>query len=249
MDHSALKRLVTYALENGASRPNGGFFTYEWDISGRCERPVPRELYAAPPAADKTRMIEVTTGTPKPLRLIMFVKCRKCESCMKARGLHWKLRAEKEISLSARTWFGTLTLGPSEHQGVLNQARAHARARLAVDFDTLSPEEQFRRSHKISGALVTKYLKRVRKESSGPLRHMIIAERHKSGLIHYHGLVHEMFPGLGVTERLLRTKWTHGFSKWNVVQDQKKPAAYVTKYLTKSSLVRVRASKNYGSTT
>lgn len=245
MHHADLQRLVSHALDKGATRTNGGFFTYEWDISGDCQNPKAREVYAAPPASDKSRMIEVSKETAKPLRLIMSVKCRKCEKCLARRGRHWRLRAEAEIKLGARTWFGTLTLGPTEHQRVLNAARYHARERLAIDYDTLSPEEQFQRSSKIASALVTKYLKRVRKGSSGPLRHMIVAEQHKSGLIHYHGLIHEMFPGLGASERLLRTKWTHGYSKWNVVQDHK-TAAYVTKYLTKTSLVRVRASKMYG---
>ena len=92
---------------------------------------------------------------------------------------------------------------------------------------------------------VTKWLKRVRKESGAKLRYILVAEAHKSGLPHYHMLVHEQVGGGQVGERTLRKQWAMGFSKWNLVTD-KAPARYVCKYLTKAAAARVRASLNYG---
>jgi len=60
-----------------------------------------------------------------------------------------------------------------------------------------------------------------------------------------HVLVHE---ALGkVTKRELEASWRSGFSHWRLVPvGDTRAAAYVTKYLTKSALTRVRASQRYG---
>ena len=125
-----------------------------------------------------------------------------------------------------------------------------ARQRLvarAVDFDLLSISQQFQARHQAIGPELTLFLKRVRKESAAKLRYCLVAEAHKSGLPHYHLVVHET-GGQPVRHKTLQGQWKLGFSNWKLVDinDSGKTAAYVAKYLSKSALARVRASKHYG---
>ena len=125
-----------------------------------------------------------------------------------------------------------------------------ARQRLvdrAVDFDALSNDKQFQARHQAIGPELTKFLKRVRKESAAMLRYCLVAEAHKSGLPHYHLVVHET-GGEPVRHKTLQGQWKLGYSNWKLVDinDSGKTAAYVAKYLSKSALARVRASKHYG---
>lgn len=179
---------------------------------------------------------------PKPLNVDVAVRCRKCETCLKARAAHWRMRAVQEYRLARRTWFGTLTLEPSAHFKALSQARV-ALAREGIDFETLSGEEQLSERHKQIAPLITLFLKRIRKRSGAKLRYMLVMEAHKSGLPHYHILIHESVGS--VLHRQLQGCWDHGFSNWKLVADDE-AASYVCKYLAKSALARVRASVRYG---
>lgn len=73
----------------------------------------------------------------------------------------------------------------------------------------------------------------------------MVAERHKSGLPHYHALVHEVHQLYPVTYRILTDAWDYGHIHAKLVQG---PAAarYCAKYLSKSAEARVRASGAYG---
>lgn len=137
---------------------------------------------------------------------------------------------------------GTLTLAPKRHY----HAYASASARLAlhgIDIDTLSPGVQFNERHKEISKEITRYVKRVRK-GSGPLRFLLVAEKHRSGLPHYHMLIHEK-DTVGTREQVLSAQWTWGFSRWRVIAE-KKQATYLCKYLGKELGARVRASQLYG---
>ena len=177
------------------------------------------------------------------------VRCRKCPPCLKARAAQWRMKAIAEISSSSRTWFGTMTLKPEEHYVVLCQASEVASAQK-LTFEKLDEKEQFSRRHAIIGKALTKWLKRVRKQSGAHMRYMIVAERHKSGLPHYHCLIHEQFAYETITKRCLEGQWRlgHSFFKLVDITDPTKTAGYVAKYLTKSSEARVRASIGYGQT-
>lgn len=175
----------------------------------------------------------------------MSVRCRKCAACLKARGRIWRRRAEAEIAASPRTWFGTLTLTPQAHHHFISIARARA-ARGGADFDTFPQEERGRREHREIGDEITRYLKRVRKNSGAGLRYLLVMEWHKTLLPHYHLLVHETESGSGLRYRHLTEAWSLGFSMWKLVNGDPRAAGYVCKYLTKSALARVRASKRYG---
>lgn len=178
------------------------------------------------------------------LTLEMHLRCRKCERCRKIRQRMWSARAKAETAASSRTWFGTLTLRPDAHHIMLARARVRL-ARGGTDFDSLSFGEQFQERYKECSKEITKYIKRVRKESGVAFRTLIVCEHHKSGLPHFHLLVHERDAAGVVKHRTLSSQWQLGFEKWRVVSDLRE-ATYLCKYLSKASVARVRASAAYG---
>lgn len=231
----AARQVAARALESGATR--SGLSTVQWDVAGRCESPVPVEIEGR---AD-TRKGE----TGMPIAIQMETRCRRCPACLRYRAWLWRVRAQSEVASAQRTWFVTLTLRPEEHWLADLRASAECRRR-GVAFETLSPEEQFTERHRAICVDLTKWMKRLRKQSGSKLRYILVAEAHKSGLPHYHALVHEVPASKPVTKRQLQEQWTLGFSTAKVVEDAKS-AVYVTKYLSKSVLARVRASLKYGS--
>lgn len=179
------------------------------------------------------------------------VRCRRCENCLRLRQRHWSARVRNELAMhdiiGARTWFGTLTLRPEEHYRALVTARlAHSAG--GIDLDRTSEEEIFAARHRVISRWLTLYLKRVRKQAAQPFRYILICEKHKSGLPHYHILVHEDGLLRNIPKRILQEQWIHGFSRWKLVEDMRQ-GTYLTKYLSKSAEARVRASKDYGKAT
>lgn len=168
-------------------------------------------------------------------------RCRRCGECLKARAALWRGRARAEIGASSRTWFGTLTLTAQAQFRALSAAR-QAAARKGTDFDGLSQQDQFRARCMEVGREVTLYLKRLRKHGA-KIRYCLVFEAHKSGAPHCHVLIHER--GVPVRHKLLSEQWRLGFTKFNLVKDNR-AAAYITKYLTKAAIARIRASENYG---
>lgn len=265
-----MKALVASALQSGAKRASAT--RTEWDLAGNCLKPVQRELHVRPspehrdeargfvrkvrelfPDATQVsghdlphteaKTIVVNRDSAIPLTLAMTVRCRKCDRCLALRRMSWSLRAAAETQSSRRTWFGTLTLRPDAQVRAVSQARVHL-AKQGLDFDALPYGEQFTERHKQITPLITKYLKRVRKESGAQLTYLCVAEHHKSGLPHYHMLVHE-HDEIGVKHSTLSKQWLEGFEKWRLVSSRSE-ATYLTKYLAKSSVARVRASRDYG---
>lgn len=211
------------------------------DFARKCERPVLLEVNGRPDPMLKGRGYRGHSGT---IMADMYVPCRKCNECLKHRARLWTARAVDELRLSNRTWFGTITLSPEAQYMAL--ARARRAAFLgAVDFDALDAGEQFRLRHEQIGVDLTKWLKRVRKNSGVPLRYLLVVEAHKSGLPHYHVLVHQVGEG-AITKRALQDAWSLGFTQFKLVDGDPKTAFYVCKYLSKSALARVRASAGYG---
>lgn len=236
----------------------------DWSVAGKCEQPVNftlegrhHEYLAADEWGDAVGlsrfagikhggfpMLNVDAPSHAPLFVDLTVRCRRCPWCLKQRAKLWSLRARAEIHAASRTWFGTMTLRPQEHW--LASCRAEvAMARTGVKWAELSPDEQFQALHAENSKEITKWLKRIRKESASRLRYFLVAEAHKSGLPHYHILVHERWLGGTVTERTMRHQWKLGHSKFNLVHDAG-ASWYVAKYLAKASRARVRASERYG---
>ena len=97
------------------------------------------------------------------------------------------------------------------------------------------------------------------------IRYLLVVEKHKSGAPHWHLLVHERYPELQIRYDWLKlqprkpritewwmppqidARWDLGFSSFKL--KPAKLAPYVTKYIAKSLLARVRASKRYGERT
>ena len=253
-----LARLVSRALSEGATIT--GLGRVHWDLSADCERPFAFTLEGRDPAfghageqhhaRPSTRFIGdgfdgVGPYPGGPLWLDMEVPCRKCSPCLKRRAAAWAYRASAEIDVAPRTWFGTMTLSPES--AFLLDCRASKRlAARGVAFAKLSASEQFRERANEGGAEITKWLKRIRKESGAKLRYCLVVEAHKSGAPHWHILVHESHPNDVVRHRTLSAQWSLGFSNFKLLDGSRRAAWYVCKYLSKQAMARVRASQAYG---
>lgn len=248
-----LRPTVAKAVEHGAQQT--AISSFSWDVAGDCEdprtvtmngrhtrRPVSFGVSKAgkPFQYERARYNKVVSHdlSTAPMWLDMSTRCRRCEPCLAYRRRIWQARIMTEIMCSKRTWFGTLTLSPEEHY--LSECRS------PEDFSVLDEQQKFLELHRANGDLLTRYIKRVRKAAKGQLRILLVVEPHQSGLPHYHALIHEMH-GSSITKKVLVDQWTHGLiRKWKLVDDPRKGAWYVAKYLTKTAGARVRASKQYG---
>lgn len=176
--------------------------------------------------------------------LELLVRCRRCDKCRYFRMRLWRFRARAEIAASSRTWFGTLTLRPTEQALALLRAQSKA-ARGGVVWEELTDAERFSRRVNAISPEITKYLKRVRKQSGAKIRYCLVAEEHKTGLPHFHLLVHEI-GDTPVRHEVLKGQWGLGFSNFKLADPT--AANYVTKYLTKATRAQIRASLAYGNT-
>lgn len=247
MHHSDVQLLAGQALVAGGRLVRPGVI--HWDIAGKCEAPFTTVYFARPEPKHPERYIVVGRNTPIPLEVEIMTPCRKCKRCLAIRAWGWALRARAEVRISHRTWFGTLTFRPEERVRLLNECR-RKESMSGVDFDALPDAEQLALTHAKASADVTRMLKRIRKPfPPGALRYLVVLETHKDGALHYHVLLHEAFASHPVRHKALASEWPHGFSKWKLVEKdgaEKAASSYVTKYLTKSTLARIRASVDYG---
>lgn len=240
-DYAVLQFLIAKALASGATRES--IMTTRWDISGNCTDGYEREIFARPTKRGQ-RFVEVKRGSRHSLRLFLTTRCRRCDNCRQARAAIWRLRSKAETSFAVRTWFATLTLRPDRQQYYLAVARDKAR-RQGLDFDALAYGDQFKRIHAAVSPEITKFLKRLRKNTGAPFKYLIVAEAHKSGLPHYHALFHEKAVAKPLRYEALTDEWKLGFSQFKLVKDTRQ-ATYLCKYLSKSMVARVRASLRYG---
>lgn len=150
-----------------------------------------------------------------------------------------------ETKIAFRTWFGTLTLKPGIRARL--ELLAHsAAAKAGQDWDSLPPDERWAWKVRQCQEALTRYLKRVRKESGAALRFVLVAEGHKDGTPHFHVLIHETLVDRPVRKRTLQGQWSKlGFSSWKLVEGSE-ASSYVAKYLAKDFRARVRASLHYG---
>lgn len=238
---SDLSHTVANAAALGAERVAVNRFAL--DIAGKCTHPKGVQLYERP-SAFVGGHVNIVPGGRIPIGIDYTVRCRQCDECNRARHRLWRDRARSETKAGVRTWFGTLTIAPSEQHRFLVSAQQR-QARRGGDFDALDHGAQFRLRVAEAGRDIQKYLKRVRKESRAPLRYILVAEAHLSGLPHFHILVHERALDRPVRQHTLRDQWCLGFSRWKLVSDVAQ-VTYVTKYISKSAAARVRASQRYG---
>ena len=229
-------KTAPWAVEAVFSEERGLF-----QFHGKCERP--HEIYVRG-LPDKL-LVSLGREAQTPVVGSMLVRCRKCAPCLEHRSTLWAARACTEVSLApGRTWFGTLTLRPEAQFQATVRARVACRQRQ-VDWDALDEGERFSEIHGHIVRDLQMWLKRVRSRSEARIRYLLVVEAHKSGLPHYHCLIHEHVGT--VTNRVLTASWPLGFTKFKLVpRDDPAQAFYVCKYLSKSALGRVLASARYG---
>jgi len=253
--------LAFRAFESGSAVYDGHGLT--WPVSGSCEAPVTVTLVSQRPSSlsrpmavrgqnvqvleefpDETMLIHRShrvydlIETPSPLTMItapqfmsIVVRCRKCPECILHRRAMWTARALCEFKATPeRTWFITLTYHPD------------ARMRLMYEAKKKYGNTDFKSLAAASGIRVTKFLKRIRKNTKAKIRYMVVHEEHRDGFPHVHMLVHEQ--SRHVSKRELSREWPFGFSVIKLADQSR--AVYVCKYINKVSAARVRASHHYG---
>lgn len=239
--HASDFQLIKAALAAGARRI--GPLSYQWDLAYRCEKPVYVPIQSKPNPEGKKEYYSTDANA---LYLDLYVPCRKCDPCLKRRQWVWSSRAALEIRHAPRTWFGTLTLSPDWQYQALCQYDARANERAGYTAADLNDE--FLPRHLVISKWITLWLKRVRKRSGASFRYLLVAEKHKSGLPHYHILLHELDRFRPVSKACLEETWPYGFTRFKLVEADTagKTGNYVAKYLSKSKDARVRASIGYG---
>jgi len=231
--------LIRRALNEGATPIIHGA---RWDVAGSCDAPV-SVSFTGRQARGLLAGDEMATRLP--FFLDMAVPCRRCGACLLVRARRWRVAAEAEIAGSARTWFGTLTVAPEHQYSSLVRGLAERRAR-GIPREDLGSLEEWRARHRVISRAITLWIKRLREAApqGAAFRYLCVAEAHKSGLPHYHMLLHEVFEEVPLRHRLLKGSWPLGHDLWKLAD--KSAARYMAKYLAKSALARVRASLRYG---
>lgn len=245
IDRETVEALFKRGLSEGGIRPS--FIRLEWQIAGNCISPVTRWVDARPAADGKGRELVVIPGkTAVPLQIDLDVRCRTCRNCLRYRRYVWTARAIAEYRLAVRTWLGTFTLSLDEHEMVRHLVIKDI-SKIGLVFEEMTEGEQFIWRHRKISRWFTLWLKRIRKNSGAKIRYLLVCEAHKSGLPHYHALIHESHFATPVTKSIMEAAWPHGFTHFKLVPpDESAPASYACKYLGKSNLARVRASLQYG---
>lgn len=231
-----LERLAKRGMEFGLVRT--GRISFEWDCAGRCTSPVVLEMFSR---GNKFARFHAggAVGDRESLRVTLSVPCRQCLACLKARAARWRQRASEEMRFASRTWFATLTFRPDVHTAAYYSALSRARARA-------SDEDEFKLRCSGLGNELTKYFKRLRKNSGVPIRYLLVPERHRSGLPHYHALIHERDYLQPLRYRDLMESYGLGHAMFKLADSDDKAIRYVTKYIAKEAAGRVRASLSYG---
>lgn len=242
LDARTLERVAIRALQSNGSAKSASLRYVEWDIAGKCRNPVLVELRGRPTTKAGGGVFP-TEG--KHMSVDMWTKCRKCDPCLHARRLVWQDRTRFEVASAPRTWLLTLTNSPTRHARELALARRYL-AKQGVDYDALPYGEQFALRSAEMGKELTKFFKRLRKNSDAPFRYLAVTEMHKSGLPHLHVLLHEQDLLRPLRKDMIQSCWGNGFSNAKLVKSTAQ-AVYVTKYLSKTKVARVRASLSYGS--
>lgn len=223
-------------------------------LAGRCEAPVIVERQARPRkvlVGSDREWNPITESQPgHVIFLDMEVPCRRCLPCRRARAAHWRHRIISELSGSHRTWFLTLTLSDHEQWQAIAMASQLA-AKSSRSFSACSDDEKQRLLIRAVSPELTRYWKRIRKNSGAKCKFIWVAEFESSGErgswnLHFHALVHEISPEQPIRKAVLKAAWRLGFSMAKLVDEPQKAAGYLCKYVTKSLGAGIRASHRYG---
>ena len=157
------------------------------------------------------------------------------------RSTLWIGRAMGEMRHCERTWLCTFTLAADHHYAFLAKAIDRQRKKGVV-WEQMTLAEQLVARHEVVQTELTKWFKRLRKAGHS-FRYLLVMEAHKSGLPHYHVLLHEIGEPIRYAD-LEKAGWAYGFTHFKLAD--LRSAYYVAKYLSKSTAARVRASVGYG---
>lgn len=249
LDPETVTRVQHRALANGGRlRPfadGAHSSTVQWDVAGNCQSPVSIELHGRHSAEMGEKMVVVSNGENKPRFVQMEVACRQCDNCLRRRSAMWRIRGMSEWRAAPRTWLCTFTLSPTSLIRKLSSARVRL-SRGGTDYEAMTEHEKFLEVEKEGFSDVQLWLKRLRKNTQSRLRYLAVSEAHKSGVPHWHLLLHEQQEDRPIRyDAALAGSWPLGFASYKLVRSAQ-AAGYVTKYLSKSLSARVRASKGYG---
>lgn len=151
---------------------------------------------------------------------------------MRLRQYSWMARAAHEQAFAKRTWFVTLTYGPRRRAAIMRLASERK--------ESNSPPSS--RLVRASGGYVAGLCKTLRKRGF-EFRYILVPELHRNGFPHWHGLIHDTNGAMSWSD--ITSAWSAGFSVVKTVRDAN-ALRYVTKYLCKAKIGRVRASILYG---
>lgn len=213
----------------------------EWNLAPSCENPVPVQFDGAPRGLVGGRYARLPG---RGYALTLYTKCRRCGDCLRRRRSHWAYRAQEEIRTWSRTWFATFTFAPHWH-AVMRMRASRRLADRGTDFERLPGDDLSQELSAEYRRELTLYFKRLRKQSGAMLRYILVQEQHKSGLPHFHALIHEVNPLTPIRHATLTAQWKLGYTKFKLCEGMKS-AWYVAKYLAKAVDNRVRASLRYG---
>lgn len=254
LDHGRLRELIAA----GEAVDRESLIRFHWNAASGCESPVTLEHFAKPgPIQDLVEGRRWFMNTPGlyyrrnhdwPVWLIVKVPCRKCAACLRIRAATWRERAFAETKAAPRTWLCTFTLTHDEQYRALLLARKWM-AERSRSFEEESEPNQFCARVRAINPEITRYVKRVRKQSGASLRYLWVAERHMGGgvhdgLPHFHALFHEVDETRPLRKSVLKEQWRLGFSTFKLAEPH--AAYYLCKYLSKDLATRVRGSLKYG---
>lgn len=219
--------------------------TVEWDVAGKCQSPVTVLLHGRRELKnERYSVVNMHDPNSKPTFVEVIAPCRMCDACLRKRAAMWRYRALAEYEHSARTWFATLTMSPASVMHILSRVRVSL-SKQGIDLDTLPADKQFAALADAGYRDVQLWLKRLRKKGH-VFRYFAVTEAHKSGVPHWHVLLHECDKESPMRyDGCLKGSWHLGFDSYKLLHDGK-ACAYATKYLHKQSGARVRASLLYG---
>lgn len=190
----------------------------------------------------KRRRASPSFSPPKVLTAYLSVRCRKCTECRQAKSRLWAARAFSELKVHQRTWFCTMTVAPAVRFVMASKVSS----RIKESLTHMHATEQNRLLFQELSTEVTKWIKRIRKNSGARFRYLLAMEPHADGFPHVHALIHQVAGS--VTQRDIRDAWNLGtITEAKLVDESDKRVPwYVCKYISKHSQTRVRASLRYG---
>jgi glycine/D-amino acid oxidase-like deaminating enzyme len=269
-DWTSVKALALKAMENGGKSVSKT--TVTWDVARGCANPVWLHHWARNDLSEIDVWDTSHYNATEPrvelrwlhsalrLDVEMTVPCRKCPACLRDRSREWAWRSWSEIRASPRTWFGTITIRPDDHYRFRMLAAVRLANTKGSDLESLPPDEQFRHHEREIYRALQKMFKRLRK-AGHRFRFLCVCESspsHQDGLPHYHVLIHEI--GAQIKHEQLAGRrpdrkrgtdgipcpWPHGFVNIKLVDNDRRAAWYVAKYLSKDAKLKPRPSVRYG---